>query len=73
MYIQATEEPVFDTPVQEGLVLMVVVCSGSLVQAFGMTTTSCPLTGMGSAGTRVSVSGEKLLTLAWLALMEQAE
>ena len=56
--MQYTEEPVFVTPVQEGLVLMVGVCNGSLLQACGMTTTSCPLTGIGSAGTSVNVSGE---------------
>lgn len=57
-YVQLTDAPVLETPVQLGLLARVDVCKGSLVQYEGMITMSCPEEGIGSSGVNVSVIGE---------------
>jgi hypothetical protein len=57
-YAQLTGPPVLRMPVHDGLALIVAVDIGSLLQASGITTTNCPLTGMGSAGVMERVMGE---------------
>ncbi len=57
-----TDDPVLVTPVQEGYVDIVDVCKGSASHEVGRVIMSCPVEGIGLAGTMFKMIGESLLT-----------